>query len=137
MLPQPEVCWITIKDGTREADQLEDRAACYVDKENKILANLDFRVFTDMINHWMQEYSDAAVSPEIIREVVCEWFEQQLIEAVMGSRALEGSRQWSDDELDKCLSDEALTLAVMPRYHVYVAIKRALGAKIGSLKMRG
>ncbi len=137
LLLQPKVDWITIKDGTREPDHLEDRAACYIEKENQIQANYDFRAFTDMRDYWLKEYSDAAVSPEIIAEVVREWFEQQLVEAVMGARALEGSQQWSDDDLDKCLSEEALTLAVMPRYHVYVAVKRSLGAKIGSLKARG
>lgn len=32
------------------------------------------------------------------------------------------------------LSEEALTAAVMPRYHLYQAVKRALGASLGSVK---
>ena len=87
-----------------------------------------------MMKYWATEYADSMVSEEVIREVVCEWFEQQLTEAVLGAKGLEGSREWDDDDLDRCLSEEALTLAVMPRYHVYVAAKRTLGARIGSLK---
>jgi hypothetical protein len=32
------------------------------------------------------------------------------------------------------LSEEALTAAVMPRYHLYQAVMRALGASLGSEK---
>ncbi len=113
---------------------MEDRAAVYSRETNTILANLDFRVFTDMIEHFTKEYSQATGTGGLIRDVVCEWFEQQLVEAVMGAQALRGSREWSDDDFDKCVSEEALSLAVMPRWHVFVAIKRSLGTKLGALK---
>ncbi len=34
----------------------------------------------------------------------------------------------------RAMSEEALTAAVMQRYHIDVAVKRALGAKLGTLK---
>ena len=52
----------------------------------------------------------------------------------MGSFALRGSPQWTMQDLEKLWNEEALTVAVLPRYHVDVNVKRALGAKIGSLK---
>lgn len=73
---------------------------------------------------------------EIIEDAVREWFEQQLIETVMGVRALKGSKLWGDDKVEAALSEEALTAAVMPRYHVHTAITRTLGVQIGSLKGR-
>ena len=46
------------------------------------------------------------------------------------------SREWTVEDIGKSLSEEALTAAVMPRYHIDVAVKRALGAKLSSLKDR-
>ncbi|HUU14646.1 MAG TPA: hypothetical protein VM182_13215, partial [Terriglobia bacterium] len=71
---------------------------------------------------------------EVVQEVVREWFEQQLIEAVIGTQALRGALNWNVDDLQAAWSQEALTAAVMPRYHIDIAIKRALGAKLGTLK---
>jgi hypothetical protein len=66
----------------------------------------------------------------------CEWFEQALIETVLGAQALRGARHWSIDDMDALLSEQALTAAVLPRYHIDIAIKRALGARLGSVKDR-
>ncbi len=87
-----------------------------------------------MVERWAQKYSHAPGARSVIEQVVQEWFEQQLIEAIMGSFALKGSPQWTMQDLEKLWNEEALTAAVLPRYHVDVNVKRALGAKIGSLK---
>jgi hypothetical protein len=65
---------------------------------------------------------------------VREWFEQQLIEAVIGALALKGSSQWTMQDVEKLWSEEALTTSVLPRYHIDMNIKRTLGAKLGSLR---
>lgn len=131
---QPEVRWVSVTDGTRTPPDLEDRAAKYLPPENMILANGDFRVFTDMIDRWCKQYSHVPGARETVQDVVREWFEQQLIETVMGVQALRDARQWSVQEIDKSWSEEALTAAAMPRYHIDIAVKRALGAKLGTLK---
>ena len=41
------------------------------------------------------------------------------------------AKEWNADNIDKAVSEEALTLAVMPRYHVYISVKRELGSKLG------
>ncbi len=131
---QPEVRWVSVADGTRTPPDLEDRAAKFLLPTNMILANGDFRVFTDMVDRWCKQYSHVAGARETVQDVVREWFEQQLIETVMGVQALRDARQWSVQDVDKTWSEEALTAAVMPRYHIDIAIKRALGAKLGTLK---
>ena len=95
--------------------------------------NADFRVFKDMIARLCKD-RDAALGPalqDVVQETVHQWFEQALVEMVIGVQQLRGSKEWSTDEIEKALSPEALTSGVMQRYHVYVACKRELGAKLG------
>lgn len=71
------------------------------------------------------------VSLEVAEDVVHQWFEQALVETILGIQQLRGSKEWGPDEIDKALSPESLTSAVMQRYHVYIACRRDLGAKVG------
>jgi hypothetical protein len=89
-----------------------------------------------MADHFKTMYGSVPGGKDMIEDAVREWFEQQLIETVMGVRALKGSKLWGDDQIEAELSEEALTAAIMPRYHVYTAVKRALGVQLGSLKGR-
>jgi hypothetical protein len=130
----PQVKWVSVADGSRQAPDLEDRAAKYLPQVNLILANADFRVFTDMIDRYAEKYRHAPGAKAAIVPIVREWFQQQLIEAVLGAHALRGSRQWTLADMEKLWSEEALTAVVMPRYHVDNSVKRALGAKLGTLK---
>ena len=131
---QPEVRWISVIDGTRTPPDLEDRAGKYLPQQNMIMANGDFRVFVDMVDRWCKQYSQVSGARETVQDVVREWFEQQLIETVLGVQALRDARQWSVQDVEKTWGEEALTAAVMPRYHIDIAVKRALGAKLGTLK---
>lgn len=133
---QPELRWISVTDGTRTPPDLEDRAAKFLPQQNMILANADFRVFVDMTDRWCKQYNHVPGARDTVQDVVREWFEQQLIETVLGVQALRDARQWSVQDVEKSWSEEALTAAVMPRYHIDIAIKRALGAKLGTLKER-
>jgi hypothetical protein len=130
----PEVVWISAADGTRTPPFLEDRAAKYLPEKNLLQINSDFRVFTDMEERWCTFYSATPGATPAIRDVVHEWFEQALIETVLGVQALHGSQEWTPKDVAEALSEEALTAATMQRYHVDVAVKRALGAKLGTLK---
>lgn len=56
---------------------------------------------------------------------------------MMGLRALEGtSPEWTPADIDRALSEEGLTVAVMQRYHVVNSVRRTLGTKLHSLKER-
>lgn len=127
---EPETDWVSVKDGTREPTDIEDRAARYIRGRHVVLINADFRVFTDMITHFSRQYSSIPSAEAIIADVVKEWFEQQLVEAVMGVRAIEGSRLWPLDKIEAALSEEALTTVVMPRYHTWASVKRELGRRL-------
>jgi len=131
--PIPNVIWLSEADGTRSSDVLDDRAAKFLVDDNLVQANADFRVFTDMADYWCNEYN-LERGNTAVTDVVHEWFGQALIETVIGAQALQGERRWSPADLDAVLCEEALTAAVMQRYHVANAIKRTLGAKFGSLK---
>lgn len=133
---EPEVAWITVEEGTRTPGFLEDRAGKFLPEQNLLQINGDFRGFTDMVSRWCQFYADTPGARRDIVDVCREWFEQSLVETVLGVQALKDSREWTVEDIGKSLSEEALTAAVMPRYHIDVAVKRALGAKLGSLKDR-
>jgi hypothetical protein len=132
----PDRKWIEVAAGTRVPPDLEDRAAKYLPQQNLLLINGDFRVFTDMIDRWCERYSHVPAARTVVSQVVREWFEQQLVEAILGSLTIRSSRQWTVDEVERLWSEEALTAVVLPRWHVDVAIRRALGAKLGTLKDR-
>ena len=131
--PFPIVKWVTIKDDTRPDGDMEDKAAKYLSGQNTLFINADFRVYSDMINRLAKarKVSKDIDIREIVTDVVRQWFEQALIETVIGIQQLKGSKEWGPSELDIAMSEEALTAAVMQRYHVFNACKRELGAKLG------
>lgn len=130
----PRIDWISIADGTRLQGDLEDRAAKYLKKDNRLLINSDFRIFRDMVKRWTSQFSNVAGVSTTVTEVVREWFEQSLVEVVLSANALRGSQHWSDAKIDELLSEEGLTSAVLPRYHIDYSIKRSLGSKLGAIK---
>ncbi len=135
----PKVDWVSTENGKRIPPDLEDRAAKYLVEENLLLINADFRVFRDMVDRWVKLYEAAGVTAGVqpaAEDAVREWFEQALIESVIGMQSMRGSQEWSVEDIAKSLSQEALTTAVMQRYHVDNSIRRALGSKLGSLKDR-
>lgn len=131
---EPEPLWVSIEDGTRTAGDMDDRAAKYLPEQNKLLINADFRAFTGMIDRWEQKYGHVAGARPAITQVVREWFTQQLMETVMSALALNQGGKWSMEEIKLLWDENALTAAVLPRYHIDVSIKRALGQKLGKLK---
>lgn len=130
----PQVTWVSVRDKTRTTDFLEDRAAKYLPQANTIQANSDFRVFTDMTARWRKFYSHIPSAEPVVEATVKEWFQQQLVETVLGALALRKSGNWSEQEVENLWSEDALTSAVLPRYHVDERIKRSLGSKLGTLK---
>lgn len=118
---------------------MEDKAAKYIQNQNTLLVNADFRVFTDMIERLSKE-KDAGPRPglkDVVEEVVHAWFEQALVETVIGVQQLRGGKEWGPDEIAQALSPEALTGCVMQRYDVYIACRRELGARFGKFAASG
>jgi Histidine kinase-, DNA gyrase B-, and HSP90-like ATPase len=132
--PFPVVKWVSSKNGLRTADDgMEDKAAKFIQNQNTLLVNADFRVFTDMVARLCKE-KDTGLGHDLLgitEEAVHQWFEQALVETVIGVQQMRGSKEWGPEEIERALSPEALTSAVMQRYHVYIACRRELGAKLG------
>ena len=103
---------------------------------NTLLINRDFRVFTDLINHFVTEYSGVAGARDFVADTVRVWFEQSLVEAVVFAREFRGSQHWSDDECDNLISETALTACVLPRWHIFQNVKREVSLKIGAALKR-
>lgn len=129
----PKVDWVTVAQGTRLPQDMEDRAAKYLPEQNRLLINGDFRLFNDMTDRWAVHY-DVPGARDAVQEVVREWFEQTLIETVLGAHALRGSRLWTMEDIAKLWTEEALTASVLPRYHIDLAVKRGVGSKLGRSK---
>jgi hypothetical protein len=85
--PFPVVKWVSIKNGRTEDDGMEDKAAKFIQNQNTLLVNADFRVFKDMIARLCRE-KDAGIGDlqSTVEEVVHQWFEQALVESVVSSR---------------------------------------------------
>jgi len=134
--PFPQVRWVTVADGTRETGVIEDRAARYLQEQNLLLINGDFRVFEDVTKVFTKEFQGAVAVDDIVRDAVRGWFEQALVETVMGVQALRSSKVWSAANIEAALSEEALTAAAMQRYHVHFAAKRELASKLGGRRSK-
>ena len=133
--PFPEVRWVSLKDGTRELGVIEDRAGKFLSDQNTLLINADFRGFTDMVHKFLKDLGGNSALIDAIEDAVHNWFEQALVETVIGVQALRNAKEWSPENIEAALSEEALTAAVMQRYHVHNSVKRELGSKLGKLDL--
>jgi Histidine kinase-, DNA gyrase B-, and HSP90-like ATPase len=133
----PDVVWVSVENGKRELGEIEDKAARYLEEQHLLKINADFRVFTDMVDHWVDAYTkEQRLVPglrDTVRDAVHNWYEQALTETIIGLQALKGSREWPNNLLREAWSESALTAVVMQRYHPYNSIKRELGTKVGPL----
>jgi len=114
----PKTVWISSEDGTRAKGFLEDRAAAYLPDQNVLQINRDFSVFADTIEYCGRGLASEESTQKAVRDTVLSCYEQALVESVLGMRALHNAKEWSDRDIDKALSSEALTAAVMQRYHI-------------------
>ncbi|MGA2255426.1 MAG: hypothetical protein ABSG53_12240 [Thermoguttaceae bacterium] len=122
----PTAVWISSDDGTRAKGFLEDRAAAYLPEQNLLQINRDFSVFSDTIAYCSRGFAADESVQKVIRDTVHSWFEQALVESVLGMRALRNGKEWSDRDIEKALAPEALTAAVMQRYHIIGATRDSL-----------
>jgi hypothetical protein len=130
-LPDIHVDWVSVEDGTRTPPYLEDRAAHYDQRHNRLEINADFRGYVDMLRRWRRRYGKVAGAQAFITDTVAQWFEQALTETVLGVLALRGSEYWAEQAVADALSEEALSAAVMQRYHLDVTLRRELATKLG------
>ena len=129
----PKTVWISREDGTRAQGFLEDRAAAYLPEQNLLQINRDFSVFADTIAYCSRGLVADEGAQKVIRDTVYSWYEQALVESVLGMRALRNAKEWSDRDIEKALSSEALTAAVMQRYHIITATRECVRHRLRGL----
>ena len=89
-----------------------------------------------MMTRFGREFGRVRGAEETIKDVVRTWFEQALVETVMGVHALRRSKEWDTDQIANALSQEALTAAVMQRYHIFNAVKRHLRSRFSGAEVK-
>lgn len=116
----PRVIWTKPSDDGVPVD----RAATFDPDNNILKINEDFRLFSTEEDAICEQVSKKTGRPigkgehHKIRRAVRSWNEQALIEAILGGRALEGSSEWSGEDLKKFWSPEALTAVVSFRTQI-------------------
>lgn len=133
-LPEIHVDWVTVKDNTRTPPHLEDRAATYDRRRNRLEINADFRGFTDVLARWEKRYKDVAGAAVVIQEIAASWWQQGLEETILGVLALRDSEHWDERTVAAALSEVSLTAAAMARYHLDAVLKRELANRLGALR---
>lgn len=132
----PDVIWVSVKDGTRETGDLEDRAARYVPERNLLLINKDFRVFDDMVEYWARSYSQFPGAGVVAEAKVRELVSNMLVENVLRAYNFRGSRTWTKDEVDRLYSEETLTAIVLQVSLPYEKIRRDLSTRLGAARQQ-
>ena len=123
----PDRHWKFLRDHTRASGEMEDKAAHFDAVTNTLLINGDFRGFVAWVEYFAAQYPSMAGVREEVEKNVRIWWEQALLEAVIAHRDYKRSPHWEMQEL----SDEALTVAVLPRYHMFNALKRGIRTVLG------
>jgi hypothetical protein len=108
----PAVEWI----NQDQAKQLIGRAAEYQEHSNTILANQDFKGFTDLLKYFTERYTFTDETLPLVRHAILEDAEQALMEAVAGILSLRAAGSWDWGQYQAAISKEALTAVVMVRY---------------------
>jgi hypothetical protein len=122
----PAVEWTT----EEQAKQLLGRAAEYLEFSNTILANQDFKGFVDLLTYFTQHFTVSEESLSAIRNAILEEAEQILMEAVAGMLSLRQTGYWDWGQFQAAVSREALTTAVMVRFHAVQTIEQKIMDKV-------
>ena len=79
---------------------MEDKAATFIRNQNRLLVNADFRVFKDMIVRLGKEKDGGPGQGflDVVTEIVHQWFEQALVETIIGIQQLGGSKEWGPED---------------------------------------
>lgn len=130
----PKVFWVSTEDNNRVSGEIEDRAASYTVSTNTLKINMDFRGYKDIIKHLLGDREDVKIALPVVTNAVKSWYEQAMVEPIISLQSIKGSEYWTEEDIKTALSEEALTMAAMQRYHIVVAAKRQIGAQLGAQK---
>lgn len=124
----PLIEWVGADDMSSR-----ERAAEYVRNQNTILINSEFWLFKQEFEHWASMYASIQGSERQIMDIIREVYGLALASRVMHAWTLEGKPGWEDeDQFDKLLSPEALTLACLGIAHADAQIAPKIGGTLGA-----
>jgi type IV secretory pathway VirB10-like protein len=124
----PYVEWTT----DEKSPQLIGRAAEFVESNNTILANQNFKGFQDLSKYFESKYGDSPEASLQIKICVAEFIEQVLMECTAGILSLKDQPHWNPYQINQGLTKEALTASVMQRYWLVEQIDKELKSRIKS-----
>ena len=113
-----------------KSPQLAGKAAEFIELENAIIVNQDFKGFVDLNNYFKRRFGDSTEIALLIKLTVAEGIEQILMECVAGILSLKSQDNWNQGQINACLTKEALTTAVMQRYWLVKQVETELMLKI-------
>lgn len=124
----PSIEWVRERDMSHP-----NRAAEYVRNAHKILVNADFWLFKQEFEHWASIYQAVQGAQRHIHDVIQEVYGLALGSRVMHAWTLEGKPGWEDeDDFDKLVSPESLTLACLGIAHADAQIAPKIGGRLGA-----
>jgi len=122
-----------VATGTRPPGDLEDAAARWDRADNTLTINADFRSFTELLEDAIAEYASGPGAQRVVEAAVREVYAQQLVEAILHARALEGSGRWAPERVDsEMLTEGAFTAVAGNRVLMWGYLKKSLGQRLGS-----
>lgn len=119
--PYPDYKWI----DDPENYGLAGFAATYSQVTNMIIINRKFGGFVDLREKLIAR--STVLSPLVQMEIsdsIEKWFGLSLLEAVLGINSIKDLANWDQSQVDKALSNEALTTMCMQRYYTVQSIRR-------------
>jgi hypothetical protein len=131
--PYPKIQWVSTHTGTRDVDDLEDRAGEYQKDNNLLKLNQDFRGFQALIKHFATIYNtnESEGTEGQVTKTIKELIELQAVEVVYAVRSMQGNKEWSSDSIAAALSPEALTACLSTRFTLVASIRKTLSQRLG------
>lgn len=126
----PDRQWVKPADLGDE-DLFQGKAVHYQEGLNVLLFNEDFPLWKQMIDHWVAKYPSQHVRGKV-REAVKAVYEAAVVTRIVHIRKFRSKADWSSLSIDKALSNESLTVAVLGIQDAYMHISNYLK---GSVKM--
>lgn len=129
----PDVLWVSIADGSRSIDdELEDKAAQYVNNSNVLLMNADFRIYLHDIDDLVKKYSANLEEKNIIINAIRENYYFSLAESFVRLKGMcSNSQQWPAESFIKLLTPETLTAIILNKSAMNARINRTVADRIG------
>jgi hypothetical protein len=95
----PTIVWVRVSEGSRAPGDLEDRAARYDACYDVLTINADFRNYVGAVEERARRYPGIVGARAKLEMTVREWWETQLVEAVVGVKRLAGSPHWQEKDI--------------------------------------